>query len=41
MAAGVLFYFDATQVRPFFSSLADTLPGAEIVFDTFTKLAVS
>jgi len=40
MAAGVLFYFDAAQVRPFFSSLADNLPGAEIVFDTLPKLAV-
>ena len=40
MAAGVLFYFDEAQVRPFFSSLADNLPGAEIVFDTLPKLAV-
>ena len=40
MAAGVLFYFDEAQVRPFSSSLADNLPGAEIVFDTLPKLAV-
>jgi O-methyltransferase involved in polyketide biosynthesis len=41
MAVGVLFYFDAAQVRQFFLSLADNLPGAEIVFDTLPKLAVT
>jgi len=42
MAAGVLFYFDAAQVRQFFFlSLADDLPGAESVFDTLPKLAVT
>jgi O-methyltransferase involved in polyketide biosynthesis len=41
MAAGVLFYFDAAQGRQFFLSLADNLPGAEIVFDTLPKLAVT
>jgi O-methyltransferase involved in polyketide biosynthesis len=40
MAAGVLFYFEESQVRHFFSSLADNLPGCEIVFDALPKLGV-
>ena len=40
MAAGVLFYFEESQVRHFFSSLADNLPRCEIVFDALLKLGV-
>jgi O-methyltransferase involved in polyketide biosynthesis len=40
MAAGVLFYFEESQVRQFFSSLADNLPGGEIVFNMHSKLGV-
>ncbi len=43
-AAGVLEYFEASRIRTFFSSLADTFPGAEIVFDAqsgFQKLFVN
>ena len=41
MAAGVLFYFEESQVKQFFLSLADNLPGAEIVFNIHSKLGAS
>ena len=36
IAAGVLYYFDETQVRQFFSLLADKFPYSEIIFDAVT-----
>jgi len=38
IAGGVLFYFEESQVKQFFSMLADNLPGCEIVFDAAPKL---
>ena len=37
VAAGVLMYFEAPRIRTFLSSLADTFPNAEIVFDTQSR----
>lgn len=39
IAGGVLFYFEESQVKLFFSILADNLPGVEIVFDAIPKLS--
>ena len=39
MSGGVLMYFKESQVRQFFSLLADNLPSGEIVFDVVSKLA--
>ena len=39
VAGGVLFYFEESQVKQFFSMLADNLPGGEIVFDAIPKLS--
>ncbi|MGZ4863746.1 MAG: class I SAM-dependent methyltransferase [Halobacteriota archaeon] len=36
VSATVLTYFEEAQVRRFFSSLADALPEAEMVFNTYT-----
>jgi len=36
---GVLFYFEEYQVKQFFSTVADNLPGSEIVFDAIPKLS--
>jgi O-methyltransferase involved in polyketide biosynthesis len=41
VSAAVLMYFEETQVRQFFSSLADVFPGAEMVFNTYTTLEAS
>jgi len=41
VSAAVLMYFEETQVRQFFSSLADEFPGAEVVFNTYTALEAS
>ncbi|MGB8310323.1 MAG: class I SAM-dependent methyltransferase [Halobacteriota archaeon] len=41
MAAGVLFYFEESHIKQFFSSLADNFPGSEIVFNAHSKLGVS
>jgi O-methyltransferase involved in polyketide biosynthesis len=41
VSAAVLMYFEETKVRPFFSSLADELPGAEMVFNIYTALEAS
>ena len=38
IAGGLLRYFEESQVRQFFSLLADNLPGGEIVFDVESKL---
>ena len=38
IAGGVLPYFEESQVKHFFLSLADNLPGAEIVFDVTSQL---
>jgi len=38
IAGGVLFYFEESQVKQFFSMLADKLPSCEIVFDAAPKL---
>jgi len=37
IACGLLRYFNETQVRQFFSLLADRLPGSKIVFDAESK----
>ncbi len=39
IAAGVLIFFQGSDIKSFFSSLADGLPGAEIVFNTQSRLA--
>jgi O-methyltransferase involved in polyketide biosynthesis len=39
VAAGVLIFFQESHIKSFFSSLADGLPGAEIVFNTQSRLA--
>jgi O-methyltransferase involved in polyketide biosynthesis len=41
MAAGVLFYFEESQIRQFFSSLADNFPGSEIAFNAHSELGIS
>jgi O-methyltransferase involved in polyketide biosynthesis len=41
VSAAVLMYFEEPQVRQFFSSLADELPGAEMVFNIYTALEAS
>jgi len=38
IAAGVLIFFQESDLKSFFSSLADGLPGAEIVFNTQSRL---
>ena len=39
IVAGVLIFFQKSDIKSFFSSLADGLPGAEIVFNTQSRLA--
>ena len=39
IAAGVLIYFQESHIKSFFSSLADGLSGAEIVFNAQSRLA--
>jgi O-methyltransferase involved in polyketide biosynthesis len=39
MSGGVLVYFEQSQVKQFFSSLADNFPGSEIVFGAGQKLS--
>ena len=39
IAGGVLPYFEESQVKRFFSMLADNFPGVEIVFDVTSKLS--
>jgi O-methyltransferase involved in polyketide biosynthesis len=39
IAGGVLMYFEESQVKQFFSLLADNFPGGEIIFDALSKLA--
>ena len=36
IAAGVLYYFNETQVKTFFRMLADKFPSSEIIFDAVT-----
>ena len=38
LASGVLVWFEEVQVKYFLSSLADVLPGAELVFDANSKV---
>jgi O-methyltransferase involved in polyketide biosynthesis len=38
ISCGVLGFFEKSQVKQFFSSLADNFPGGELVFDTASKL---
>ena len=40
MSGGVLVYFKRSQVKQFFSSLADNFPGSEIVFGAGSKISV-
>ena len=37
MASGVFQFFETTQLRQFFSMLADNFPGGEIVFNAFSR----
>ncbi|MFZ0924994.1 MAG: class I SAM-dependent methyltransferase [Halobacteriota archaeon] len=39
IAAGVLIFFQESDIKSFFSSLADSLPGMEIVFNTQSTFA--
>ena len=39
VVGGVLIWFDESQVKQFFSLLADNFPGGEIVFDAISKLS--
>jgi len=39
VAAGVLVFFQESHLRSFFSLLANSLPGGEIVFNTQSRLA--
>ncbi len=41
LASGVLVWFEEAQARYFLSSLADVLPGAELVFDANSKAGAS
>jgi len=41
VSGATLIYFKETKVRQFFSSLADVLPGAEMVFNTYTTREAS
>ena len=38
ISCGVLGFFEKSQVKQFFSSVADNFPGGELVFDTASKL---
>jgi len=38
MAGGVFMYFEESEVKQFFSMLADNFPGGEIVFDALSRL---
>ncbi len=40
MAGGVLFYFPESQLRPWFNQMADTFPGAELIFDAVSVAAM-
>jgi O-methyltransferase involved in polyketide biosynthesis len=40
LAAGVFYYFEAAQMREFFSKIAGRFPGSEAVFDAATPLGV-
>jgi len=40
IAGGVLRYFEELEVKQFFSLLADSFPGGEIVFDVISKLDI-
>ena len=40
IAAGVLYYFQESQIRALFSSLADAFPGSELIFDATTARGV-
>jgi O-methyltransferase involved in polyketide biosynthesis len=40
MAAGVLYYFEAEQMKVLFRKLADRFPGSELIFDAASPLGV-
>jgi O-methyltransferase involved in polyketide biosynthesis len=40
IAAGVLYYFDESDVKTFFSRLADSFPGCEIAFDASSEFGI-
>jgi len=40
MAAGILFYFNATEVETLFCRLADAFPSAHVIFDGMSRLTV-
>jgi O-methyltransferase involved in polyketide biosynthesis len=40
VAAGVFYYFEKSQLKPFFVRLADAFPGAEVFFDACSPLGL-
>lgn len=40
LAAGLLFYFDESELRPLFATLHQRLPGAHILFDAMSPIGV-
>jgi O-methyltransferase involved in polyketide biosynthesis len=40
IAAGVSCYFEENQMKKFFTKLADTFPGSEVVFGASSALGV-
>lgn len=41
LAKGILWFFKEAEIRRFFSSLADALPGAELIFEACSKRGAS
>jgi O-methyltransferase involved in polyketide biosynthesis len=41
LAKGILWFFEEAEIRRFFSSLADALPGTEFIFESSSKLGAS
>jgi O-methyltransferase involved in polyketide biosynthesis len=41
VAKGILWFFDEAEIKRFFSSLADALPGAELICEASSKLGAS
>ena len=41
LAKGILWFFEEAKIKRFFSSLADALPGAELICEASSKLGAS
>lgn len=39
VAAGVLCYFEESQIKDFFKKIADSFPGSEMIFDAYSPIA--